>query len=62
MAEPCAQRNPLIRSGMTQDGRRRAELATDYFVPDERDLADLILFGQRFARHIRYYDASNTAS
>ncbi|MBI1181881.1 MAG: hypothetical protein GC201_15145 [Alphaproteobacteria bacterium] len=59
MAEPCAKRNPLVRSGMTQDGRRRAELATDYFLPDERGLADLVLFGQRFARHIQYYDAGN---
>lgn len=60
MAEPCAQRNPLVRSGMTQEGRRRAELSPGYFLPDERDLADLVLFGQRFARHIQYYDAHNT--
>lgn len=59
MTEPCAKRNPLVRSGLTQDGRVRAELATDHFLPDERDLADLILFGQRFARHIQYYDAGN---
>ena len=57
--EPCAKRNPLIRSGTTQDGRRRAELATDYFLPDERDLPDLVLFGQRFAPYIQYYDAGN---
>jgi len=60
VAESCAKRNPLIRSGLTQDGRRRAELATDYFLPDERDLPDLVLFGQRFARHIQFYDAGNT--
>jgi hypothetical protein len=59
VADPCARRNPLVRSGLTQDGRRRAELAADYFQPDERDLADLILFGQRYARHIRYFDAGN---
>jgi hypothetical protein len=59
LAEPCAQRNPLSRSGMTREGRRRAELATDYFIPDERDLADLILFGQRFAKHVQYYNAKN---
>ncbi len=62
MAKPCAQRNPLVRSGMTQNGRRRAELAVDHFLPDERDLADLVLFGQRFAKHIRYYDADNNAA
>lgn len=60
MAEPCAQRNPLVRSGMTQAGRRRIELSPGYFLPDERDLADLVLFGQRFAKHIQYYDATNT--
>ena len=62
MAGRCAQRNPLARSGMTQAGRRRAELAPDYFLPDERDLADFVLFGQRFARHIRYYGADNKAA
>lgn len=59
MTDPCAKRNPLVRSGTTQDGRIRAELATDHFLPDERDIADLILFGQRFAKHIQYYDAGN---
>ncbi len=59
MARPCNRRNPLIRSGLTQDARRRAELRPDYFLPDERDLADLVLFGQRFAKHIRYYSPEN---
>lgn len=60
MADPCAQRNPLVRSGMTQESRRRVELSPGYFLPDERDLADLVLFGQRFAKHIQYYDEHNT--
>ena len=60
MADPCARRNPLIRSGLTQDGRQRVELGARHFLPDERDLADLILFGQRFARFIQYYGPSNT--
>lgn len=59
MADPCARRNPLTRSGLTQDGRRRVELSGRHFLPDERDLADLILFGQRFARFIQYYGPSN---
>jgi hypothetical protein len=59
VAEPCAKRNPLVRSGLTQDGRRRAELSAGHFLPDERDLADLVMFGQRFARHVQYYDAGN---
>ncbi len=59
MADPCARRNPLTRSGLTQDGRQRVELGRRHFLPDERDLADLILFGQRFARFIQYYGPSN---
>src|SRR5687768_6010570 len=52
---PCSRRHPLVRSGLTQGARRRPELAPGYFLPDERDLADLILFGQRFAGQVRYY-------
>jgi hypothetical protein len=56
-AAPCSRRSPLVRSGLTQDARRRPELAPGHFLPDERDLADLILFGQRFAAHVRFYPA-----
>ena len=56
MAGLCARRSPLSRSGLTQAGRRRAELGVDHFRIDERDTADLIMFGRRFARHIRYYE------
>ncbi len=56
MAQPCSRRSPLLRSGLTQAGRRRAELGPDYFKVDERDIADLILFGRRFARHVRFYE------
>ncbi len=59
MAGHCSRRNPLTRSGTTQHARLRPELAAGYFLPDERDGADLILFGQRLARVIRYYDHSN---
>lgn len=59
MAHPCARRSPLVRSGLTQDERSHAELGATWFVPDERELADLILFGQRFARHLQYYDDTN---
>ncbi len=60
--DPCQRRSPLVRSGLTQTGRARAELQPGHFLPDERDLADLVLFGQRFAKHVRYYDATNTAA
>lgn len=55
MADPCARRSTLTRAGLTQAGRRLRELKRDYFRPDERDLADLVMFGQRFARHLKYY-------
>ena len=45
-----------MRSGLTQGGRRRAELGPDHFKVDEREIADLILFGRRFARHVRFYE------
>ena len=57
MAGPCSRSSPLARSGLTQAGRRRAELGPDYFRIDERDVADLIMFGRRYAAHIRYYPA-----
>ena len=60
MADPCARRNPLTRSGLTQNGRQRVELGERHFLPYEHDLPDLMLFGQRFARFIRYYSPSNT--
>ena len=62
MTKPCAQRNPLVRSGMTRQARERAELGTRHFLPDERELADLILFGQRFAHHVQFYAADNSSA
>jgi hypothetical protein len=56
LAASCARRSPLARSGLTQAGRHLAELGADYFRVDERDIADLILFGRRYAKHIRYYE------
>lgn len=56
MADPGAPQTPLTRSGLTQAGRRLPELDRAHFVPDERDLADLVMFGQRFAAHIQFYD------
>jgi len=57
LASSCSRRSPLARSGLTQAGRRRVELEADHFRIDERDIADLIMFGRRYARHIRFYEA-----
>ena len=48
-----------MRSGLSQDKRRREELGRRYILPDDRDIADLILFGQRFSELVKYYDAGN---
>jgi hypothetical protein len=55
----CATRNPLIRAGLTQSGRALTELGRRHFLPDERDLADLVLFGQRFAAQVAFYGPDN---
>lgn len=52
----CDRRGPLRRTGTAQPDREIAERAADHFHLDERDVADLILFGRRFARHINYYE------
>lgn len=59
-ATGCDRRGPLTREGMSRADRHLAALEGGYFRPDERDLADLILFGQRFAAQLKYYDAQNT--
>ena len=61
MVSLCSRRSPLTRSGLTQTGRRRSELGADHFGIDERDIADLIMFGRRYAKHIRFYEKPREA-
>lgn len=61
MAEGCAIRNPLVRGGLTQGARALPELGRRHFLPDGRALADLVLFGQRLAAHIRFYGPEDPA-
>jgi hypothetical protein len=51
----CERRGPLSRTGTAQPERDIAERRADHFKLDERDVADLILFGRRFARQMKYY-------
>ncbi|MET1416890.1 baseplate J/gp47 family protein [Roseibium sp. HPY-6] len=51
----CDRRGPLSRTGTAQPDRDIAERRADHFQLDERDVADLIQFGRRFARQIRFY-------
>jgi hypothetical protein len=60
--DPCATRGPLTHAGSTQSGRQKPALDTAYFRPDERDIADLILFGQRFSKYLQYYNSANSKS
>ncbi len=59
MAAICDQRNPLRRSGTHQDGRAAVALDPDSAPIDERSLADLLVFAQRYSRHLKFYDAAN---
>ena len=52
-------RSPLTHGGTTQTGRALAELAPAYFRIDERELADLVLYGQALSREVRYYAPDN---
>ncbi|WP_147114406.1 hypothetical protein [Tateyamaria sp. syn59] len=56
----CDRRGPLSRTGTAQPDRDMAERRADHFHLDERDVADLILFGRRFARYLRYYAPDGT--
>jgi len=58
----CDRRGPLSRTGTAQPDRDIPERRPDHFRLDERDTADLILFGRRFARQIRYYDPTGAAA
>ncbi|MDV7144028.1 hypothetical protein R3X27_15170 [Tropicimonas sp. TH_r6] len=55
----CDRRGVLSRSGTAQPDRDPVERDPGYFRLDERDAGDLILFGRRFARHVKYYDPQN---
>lgn len=58
----CDRRGPLSRTGTAQPDRDIAERRADHFQLDERDVADLIQFGRRFARQIRFYRKDGAAA
>ena len=59
MAASCTHKNPLIRTGTSQDTRQRPALRPEHFGIDERRLADLVLIAERFSQELRYYNAEN---
>ncbi|MBB6369155.1 baseplate J/gp47 family protein [Chryseobacterium shigense] len=52
-----------IHSGMgaTQNDRYKTALQTDFFLLDERNEQDFILFVQKLSRYVMYYDGLNIA-
>jgi hypothetical protein len=52
----CFKLNELTIPGTRQPERRQKALAADYVMPDERKVADLLLFIDRYAALIKYYE------
>ncbi len=55
----CSDKNTLIREGTGRYNRSLAALSPDFAKVDERELRDLLLFIQRYATHIAYFDNEN---
>jgi len=55
----CQHKNPLIRSGSTQEGRQLAALSPTAAKVDDRTISDFILFAKRYAPHIKFYNLQN---
>jgi hypothetical protein len=55
----CKDKNPLIREGTSLLTRVLTALSTGYAKVDEREVADIILFGKRYAEYLNYYNTSN---
>ena len=58
----CSDKNSLIREGTAQYSRLLPALSPDFAQVDERDRKQLLLFMQRYAAHITYFDKGNTAA
>src|SRR5690606_17751379 len=57
----CSDKNGLIREGTGRYNRSLAALSPDFAKVDERKLRDLLLFAQRYAAHVTYFDNENNA-
>lgn len=57
----CSDKNGLIREGTGRYNRSLAALSPDFAKVDERGLQDLLLFAQRYAAHVTYFDNENNA-
>ncbi len=55
----CGTLNPLQRDGTSQAQRLLEMLKPTYFLIDERELEDLILFARKYSTYVRFYDSNN---
>ncbi len=62
MPQPCPDKNPLQRSGISQPQRRLPALQPENTLLDERKPEDLLRFLALYAQEarIRFFDATNT--
>jgi hypothetical protein len=59
MSEACFKKNDLPIPGTRQDERLAAALQPGYVQPDERSLADLLVFISKYATLLNYYAVIN---
>ncbi|HHM21295.1 MAG TPA: hypothetical protein ENJ20_04655, partial [Bacteroidetes bacterium] len=58
----CQNKNPLVRSGTSQQQRWRQGLSDTYVQVDERTPADLLIFARQLAGQLGFYDLENKLS
>src|SRR5690606_4278345 len=57
-----SDKNSLVREGTAQHSRSLPALSPTFAQVDERDLKQLLLFMQRYATHVTYFDKENNAA
>src|SRR5690606_30919368 len=58
----CSDKNSLRREGTAQHSRSLPALSPHFAQVDERDHKQLLLFMQRYAAHVTYFDKGNNAA
>src|SRR5262245_57868105 len=58
----CTEKNPLVRDGLSQNQRLLKPLEPSYVQVEERDISDFLLFAQRFALKLNYFNNENKVS
>jgi len=58
----CSDKNSLVREGTGQYSRFLRALSPAFAQVDERNFHELLLFVQRYAAHVTYFDTENSAA